>query len=604
MGMLALRKDSVDVSRVIRFVTIFSFFLFFFISLLRMQVSNVDFWWHLATGKYIVENQSLPQNDPFLHTSHDTPSVRKSFILRGYWLAQVFFYGVYSLWDLKGIIVLRAIFLLALLFFVFLIIRKQKVSKLVSLLLISGVFSYCLVAEGERPQLFTFFVFSLVYYLLEDFRINRSKKIFLIPVSVMLLSNMHPGYIVCILLISIYLAGEGIRYFFRKGCDDNIFKGLLMIWILSIVFSFLNPNGGGIFIQMISKRFFTQDTMHVVEMLPTFHLYGIKMIPVDYSYIAFLSVSLLSLWYFKKIGAVHMLLLIVFTLMSLVAYRYMMFYMCISAPILAKIIVNLREERVFRRSAEALKAKEGFLFLIAGVTGVFLFFNALTSFAGFRLKGNEFFAVPKGAADFLSDVEIKGNMFNEYGFGGYLVWRLYPEKMVFIDTRSLEPDITYEYRVVAFAIDRPHLSWKGVIKKYNISYFVIQPLWQNGKIMPVVEELFDSKEWVLIYADHLSLIFVRKDSDNSSVIEKYEIDKKKGTNTIIAQASAWALIGNQINPNYLITLGKIFFKMGKLDDAERAFLMAYERAPDNPLAEEWLQKLRENEYKTDRIKGN
>jgi cytochrome c-type biogenesis protein CcmH/NrfG len=99
---------------------------------------------------------------------------------------------------------------------------------------------------------------------------------------------------------------------------------------------------------------------------------------------------------------------------------------------------------------------------------------------------------------------------------------------------------------------------------------------------------------VLIYTDHLSLVFVRRDSGNSSVIQKYSIDKERGMNTIIAQASGWAMTDHEVNPNYYMTLGKIFFKMGKLDDAEKAFTAASERAPNNSVIKGWLQKVKKN----------
>jgi hypothetical protein len=563
-----------------------------------MQVSNEDFWWHLATGKYIVETHSLPQNDPFLYTSSDTPSERKSFLMRGYWLSQVLFYQVYHLWDVKGIIVLRAVFLLAFLFFVFLTIKKQDVHDIVSLLAVSGVFWYTLIAEGERPQLFTFLIFSVIYYLLEDYRKRRSKKVYLVPVLILVLSNMHPGYVICFALLSIYLVGESIRYLSRKGRENNTVKGLLLIWVLSFLFSYLNPNQWDIFVRLISTRFFTQDTMHVVEMLPPFRLYAMKMIPIDYPYIIFLSLSLLSVLFIRKMGFVQMLLLITFTLISISAYRHLMFYLCISAPIIARISVFVKEQKLCIRLAGFLRAREGTIYVIAGITGIVLMINASVSLAGFRLKGNELFFSPKNAADFLSDKEIEGNMFNEYGFGGYLIWRLFPDKKAFIDTRSLEPSVTREYRVIAFAHENPFISWKGIMKKYGISYVITRPLWQNGKIIPIVEELFDSEEWALVYTDHLSLIFVRRDSRNTTVINSYEKEKEKGMNTIIAQASAWAMTPNQVNPNYFITLGKTFFRLGRFADSEKAFLMAYQRTQNNQEVKFWMQKLEELKNET------
>jgi len=50
----------------------------------------------------------------------------------------------------------------------------------------------------------------------------------------------------------------------------------------------------------------------------------------------------------------------------------------------------------------------------------------------------------------------------------------------------------------------------------------------------LIEKLFTGEEWALVYTDHLSMIFIRRDSGNSSVINSYEKKKKEiGINTII-----------------------------------------------------------------------
>jgi tetratricopeptide (TPR) repeat protein len=271
--------------------------------------------------------------------------------------------------------------------------------------------------------------------------------------------------------------------------------------------------------------------------------------------------------------------------------------MCIAAPILARIIINLGDEKVFKNLFKRLYLREGFLSVIACIMGFFLVFKAIPSFAISDFREETFYSSPKGAADFLSNIEINGNMFNEYGFGGYLIWRLYPEKKVFIDGRGLEPDVYREYQNVINVNKTKPQSWDDVIKKHNITYIVIPPLFFHGEIYGLVEQLFDSEDWALIYVDHLSLIFLRNNSDNFSIIKRLEIDKRKGLNTIIIQASARAM-QNPRNPYYLISLGKVFFKMGRFDDAEKAFKMAYERDPDNAILMFWMQKV-QNKRKND-----
>lgn len=594
-------RDKININNVIKNTAIFLFFLFYFLSFLLKPVSNNDFWWHLATGKYIVESKSLPKNDPFSYTTTDTPTKRKSIILKGYWLAEVIFYKIYTLWDLKGIIILRSLLLILFMFFVFLNIKKKGSSAFLTLLLTTGVFYIAKGFTGERPQLFTFFIFSLVYYLLvedpthpqdpsdrEDFRINRSKRIYLIPPLVMLLSNMHPGFIVCILIISIYLAGEGVNYFLKKR-SDKLFRNLFIVWILSIILSMVNPNGPAEYVNIFSLG---GHTKRIMEFMPTFSLYARKVDPISYPYIIFLFLSIIGLRYIKKIGLTHVLLLIVFSAMSFMSIRYLIFYMCVSAPIIAGLILNLKDERIFKNISGYLKRREIILNLISCIAGIYLVFNTIPSFAKYEFKEDTRFAFPKDAADFLKKHEIEGNMFNEYGFGGYLIWRLYPEKNVFIDGRMLEPELINEYNTIASASNRIKESWEDIIQKYNISYIVMPPLYPTGEMYPIVERLIESNDWALVYNDHLSLIFIKKGSKNDSLIKDFIKDKREGYNTIIIQASARAKIKG-VNPYYLIALGKVFFKMGRIDDARKAFSIAYERDPKNPVVNEWMKRLGE-----------
>jgi hypothetical protein len=288
-----------------------------------------------------------------------------------------------------------------------------------------------------------------------------------------------------------------------------------------------------------------------------------------------------------------MLVLIVFTLMSFVAIRYVIFYMCVAAPILASMAIKVKEQGILRRPVETLKKSEGILSLITLIAGAALVFHEMPSLARYEFKADTSFAAPKDAADFLVDKKINGNMFNEYGSGGYLIWRLYPDKKVFIDGRTLEPDVYEEYILIASAGIEKNRSWEDIVTKYNITYIVTPPLLPEGEIYPVVEKILTMDEWVLIYSDHLTLIFLRDSPENMSIIKNYSKAKTEGFNTIIFQASAGAM-KNKANPYYLITLGKAFFETGRTNDAEKAFLLASRRDPGNPTVVEWLQKVRES----------
>ena len=584
-----MHNRSVRITVITRFFAVLLFFLFFFISFLQRHVYNYDFWWHLATGKYIVEHKSLPESDPFSYTSHETPTSRKLMILKGYWLAQVIFFRVYEKWDLAGITVLRAILMTLFLFFAFLTIKKQGLPDLPALLLLTGVFVLSKSYLGERPQLFTFAFFSATLYLLEDFRVSRTKKIFLIPFLLLVLSNMHPGYIVCILLITLYAAGEGIRSLMERDAGRGSLKTLLLVWFLAVAASMVNPVGSAVFAELSSLR---QHTRGIVEFMPPFSSYAEKLKPVDYPYVLFLVFSAGAVRYLKKIGAAPLLVAAVFACMSFTAIRYIIFYMCASAPVIARVLVKAGEEKFLKRTEAFLDRRQGILYALTFIFGVSLVLSSVTSLARYEFSADTSFAAPKDAADFLARLEIRGNMFNEYGFGGYLIWRLYPEKKVFIDGRSLEPPVYEEYMSIAFAREDPGRSWDDIMRGFDVSYLIAPPLRPRGELYPIIEKMLDRDDWVLIYRDQLALIFLRNTPGNAPIIRQFAMDKSEAMNTIIVQASARAS-KNRANPYYLITLGKVFYKMGRRTDAEKAFQMAYQRDPNNPVITESLRRLHE-----------
>lgn len=575
--------------RYIKPVVLVLFFIYFFISLVKIPLYNNDFWWHIANGRYISETHSLPDEDPFAYTTNKGPSQRKSVILKGYWLAQLAFFEIFDEWGAGGIIILRAFVLILFLYFIFLNIRKQRTSFLLSLFLVTCVFVIAKESGGERPQLFTFLVFSVTYYLLEDLRSGRSKRAWIIPFLVMMLSNMHPGYIVCILLMSVYVVGEGLRRYVKKDIKGGIFAPLLALLGLTVVLSMFNPLG----VTMLTRPFSSLSgdfSRSIVEFMPTFKLYIDKVMPVHIPYIFFLALSLLVLRYRKEAEPSHILALLLFTAMSIIAARFVIFYMAVSAPILGNLLMRLKDKRMLMRVKEYVRGKELIVYFCVAVVMVGAIFFKIPSLIRYGFRENTEFSVPSRAADFLARADIRGNMFNEYGFGGYLIWRLWPAKKVFIDGRLLDESILYEYNAISSAVQYRNETWEQRMERYDITHVVMPPLSPNGDIYPLVETLFDKDDWTLIYYDHLTLIFIKKGPENAEIIQEHGTKKEDGLNTIIVQASARAM-QNAVNHRYLISLGKTFYRMGRIDDARKAFLLALQRAPDDRTIQDWLSRL-------------
>jgi hypothetical protein len=374
----------------------------------------------------------------------------------------------------------------------------------------------------------------------------------------------------------------------NKDLKGGTFTYLLAILGLTIIFSMFNPLGATMLTRALS--FSGGHSRGVVEFMPTFKLYIDKVLPINISYIFFLITSLLAIRYSRKVGLTGILVLLVFTIMSFTAVRFTIFYMGASAPILGRILLCLKDEKIISRFSDSVRKRENFLYVTLTVLGIALLINEIPSLTKQKFAENTKYFVPSGAADFLSQTDIRGNMFNEYGYGGYLIWRLYPEKYVFMDGRVLETRLLEEYNIVASVSSDQNTSWEDLIKKYNITYIVMPPLLPFGDMIPLVERLFYLDDWTLIYHDHLSLIFLKNNMENIHVLNEHAKKKSEGLNTIIVQASARAM-QNKNNPRYFITLGKVFYQLERYADARKAFIMASQITPDNIVIRQWLERI-------------
>jgi hypothetical protein len=132
------------------------------------------------------------------------------------------------------------------------------------------------------------------------------------------------------------------------------------------------------------------------------------------------------------------------------------------------------------------------------------------SLGGFMVAEREAFrfkiarhALPVEATNFVLRHNLSGKMFNDYNFGGYLLWKAWPEHKVFVDGR-LEvygQDRTLDNYLKTSAGEK---GWDRVLKGYGIDFCVVRADRMIARV------LSDSPDWELVYFDYNAAIFVRK----------------------------------------------------------------------------------------------
>ncbi|MDA8433601.1 MAG: hypothetical protein M0Z60_11655, partial [Nitrospiraceae bacterium] len=149
----------------------------------------------------------------------------------------------------------------------------------------------------------------------------------------------------------------------------------------------------------------------------------------------------------------------------------------------------------------------------------------------------------QGAADFLLASGLKGNVFNDYNQGGYLIWRLSPEFRIAIDGRNLHNEVFSMYQQVA---DNPLLPlsrydampvYKAFFYGFGIDFVLISGCDQvSGFPIALVPVLARDPAWSLVYADRYALVFMRDTDGNRAFVSAHRIPASAAFDNMIAIA--------------------------------------------------------------------
>ena len=125
---------------------------------------------------------------------------------------------------------------------------------------------------------------------------------------------------------------------------------------------------------------------------------------------------------------------------------------------------------------------------------------------------------------------LQGNIYNGYGMGGYLIWSFYPERRVVTDGRN---ELFVRYNAEHMRALRDPAAWRALIRKYDLRLAVfdyhLPPVAifdpRIGKAVPVPQAAvyFPPREWALIGADEVAMVFARRDAFRPEVLAGLEL---------------------------------------------------------------------------------
>lgn len=500
-----------------------------------------DFFWHLRAGQTIWENKGMPSE------------------FSTQWLGQFILYLIWRVSGFTGIVFLRVAVYTAIMGFIFFWMRREKVQFFICLFFLLFPARILMSFPSERPQIFTFLLFPLSVYMLEELR--KSDKgpglYWLLPPLMLLWANIHAGFVIGFACLGIYLFSGAIS-FIRK---ETSLRKLAVMAIISIspavLLLFINPKAmafmAGTAVSLFTPGSYMKSVQEYLSPL-TAALHLGQYYPAYWFFLLIACMVLLR--GLRRMPLVHILILVLFIGLSLRSLRFMPF-LCMLAPLVA--VHGFRQQDEWEKSKAVFA---GFTVILA----LWLIFTPMNIKAGIS---EEF---PRDAARFLRQAAPRGNIFNYQGWAGYLLWAV-PERKIFMGVEGVTSEIDNAYEKVIWAsrttvFGRP--EWRAILDAYGLNIVIMpgmSPI--SGEIYPLIGSLSRDRDWYLIYSDSVSNIFVRKSSENSGLISVYSLPKANVYLQIISQAKRYL----EKEPDRAVlrrSLGTAYKRLGRLKEAQEA----------------------------------
>jgi hypothetical protein len=325
---------------------------------------------------------------------------------------------------------------------------------------------------------------------------------------VVLWVNIHGGFAIAFILMAAYLFGEvgnqilGIE----TGIGWRRIGRLLLIMVLSFLLVPLNPNT----FQMWAYPFQTVGIGVLQDFIaewrsPNFH--ELHFHPFIWLLLASLTVLGLSK---KRADFTDLTLVALFTYMTLLAARNIALFALVVGPVIIRygtpVIVDWKARVLKREPAEAPPKQEtrplfiaiNWLLLLLVIAAAQIRISGPVSAKAKEAAQAE--SLPVAAVNYLKETEPPGPLFNNYNWGGFIVWEL-PQYPVFVDGRTdlYGDELLREYLAATFA----NSGWRETLDKYGINLVFVE------SAAPLARDLRLEPGWEQVYRDDMASIFVR-----------------------------------------------------------------------------------------------
>jgi hypothetical protein len=475
--------------------------------------------WHIRNGQQILYTHAVPRVDSFSVTMSGHTWYAWE------WLYDLLIAGIHNWIGLNGVVFFTACVIASTFALALRVAMKRGAGLPLTMALLVLSIAAASVHFLARPHVLSWLFAVIWFHLVDSDGLSSGKfhRLAWYPLVMLMWANLHGGFLLGFALLGIYAAGAMIEFSInkevqRRALVRNKLRHFAAVSLLSFFASLINPYGYNLYghiYEYLTNRFLMD---HIDEFLsPNFH--G----GAQQCFAALLLITLVTLAGLKQRPSPSRLLVIVFA-------AYSGLYSSRNLPA-SSILIVLVISPILSNALEGASENPKIL------TPLRLFFARLNSFSNrmnvvessFRghiwavlafvlgvaicVHGGRFgkqqwmdaqFSDKRFPVQAVNVIAQRGThepIFCPDYWGGYLIYRLYPQSKVFIDDRHdlYGEQFLEQYLQVVHAGPQ----WSGVLDRQGVNR-VLAPTQS-----PLASILKESPQWKRDYEDETAVLFER-----------------------------------------------------------------------------------------------
>lgn len=543
----------------------------------RLPMRDFDIWFHLKSGELFVQ-KGLTATEVFSHAAQGREWITFE------WLFQVVTYLLHKAFGMEFLPWFIGLFIVFGQFILLRILRDfVKLPIVYRILIMIAFFAHTYDFNTVRPHIIAYsFVFFTIYLILR-FIEDGKKWVYYLPLLVVIWTNAHStgflswgllGTFAVLSFIAWLIHGE--KRYIQAVVPLLILSGVCMLITISPPMYFRDYK--------LLWTFFTQRKflgLFVSEWSP---IADDPLAFLSYTIYAITGIGVFLAGVYKSKNYEKALLFIPFIVMAVMGYSASRNVFLGMFGIL--ILFSYGVAQFDRVSNYIVKAA-----VILPLASAFLIYHSMILMDKRELFASQRLHYPMQAAAFAKKY-LKGHMFNEYTYGGFLLYELYPKLQVLIDGRA---DLyicceMQDYVVLSKYKNAPDDQYMKVLDQLFSTYtvdFVILSTQKHSVIRKMSRLLNTNPQWSLVFWDDDSQIFVKRNGKNDSVISQMDakfatpylrdpfvtghdneaMDEYKRMNEVAPSARSMQMIGT------------ILMQHEKIEEAKQWFVNANDQDP-------------------------